>query len=143
MSGSKYRTISCSDSNDRFCVIDGVLTLKPDTLFELAFEVYMVGVDDTLAAGSMQDGANLTEFTGYIEWVTRGQPAISIGWDWEFQNGYFRLDGKPSINFNLQDQQGSILPPQESDLMLEKRIEQLNWAHHLLKRNWQEEMICK
>jgi hypothetical protein len=85
---------------------DGLIRLTIDELFSVALVHLVSGVDadeppPTDACGRM------TAISGYTEWASAREPAISIGWDWRIQVDAAHLcwkrAGMPRTNIMLVD----------------------------------------
>lgn len=78
----------------------------------------------------MQDAGPGARRAGITEWQGRFQGRlVSLGWDWvELSDGLRRLDVVgPRSNLRLLDGVGYDLPPGEEQLLLERRIDGLDW----------------
>ena len=74
-----------------------IITIAPDGYIRLTFEefrkislIHLISGLDEDELVSLQEGATITEITGYTEWVSDTIPTISIGWDWAIQQTQVR-----------------------------------------------------
>lgn len=88
------------------------------------------GIDDDrpIASGA---GAHASTITGYTEWLSRTEPAITIGWDWEVigVRGKARLiqTGTPGRNLMFVDQNDRDLGTAQTTAMLVDWLNTFHW----------------
>ncbi|WP_169307406.1 DUF4902 domain-containing protein [Chitiniphilus eburneus] len=60
---------------------DGLIHLSIDELLSLRLQHLLSGLDHE---GATEHGVcgGMTYISGYTEWVSTSQPAVSLGWDW-------------------------------------------------------------
>jgi hypothetical protein len=92
---------------------------------------------DENRAEDTPDAAVPTTITGYTEWVNKGDPIITIGWDWEmlFNNNGVGLKriSQPSSNLMLRNASGLDLGHLKTTLLLEMVIDEFNWQAETLQ----------
>lgn len=109
---------------------DGYIRLTFAELQIVRLEHLLSGLDDNDAA-KMQVSATRTPITGYTEWLSRAEPQITIGWDWEMEYAcgavrLRRLD-PPRSNIMLQNGEKGDLGLEKSLLLQELHIEAMDW----------------
>ncbi len=81
--------------------------------------------------GSSAEGASTTELRGYTEWVSQTRPALSVGWDWQFNvmdgTPHCVLIGQPYSNVMLQDGRRGDLGQEATIALLALWTETLGW----------------
>ncbi len=75
------------------------------------------------------------KMNGYTEWISETEPAISIGWDWEF-DGYdipprYKMVGHPFSNVVLLDRYERDLEPDTCMKYLSVLVGQLCWGDQI------------
>ena len=87
-----------------------------------------VDTDKPLLEG---EGALLFSITGYTEWVSKTQPAITIGWDWQIvapkRQIYFTPLGYPRSNLMFIDERGYDLGHFATELWLRSWVKSFEW----------------
>lgn len=85
----------------------GLIRLTYEALSAMPLNHLVSGVDTDGCADAC---GRPTELTGFTEWVTPTDPAITIGWDWkiEYKDGESRYErlGQPRTNVMLVNGQG-------------------------------------
>lgn len=73
-----------------------------------------------------------TEITGFTEWTTQTNPAITIGWDWkiEFKDGHSRYErlGHPRSNLMLIDDQGQDHGWDKNLVQISQFVDSVPWS---------------
>jgi hypothetical protein len=109
---------------------DGYVRLTRTCLRELALVHVLTGLDlDEPECVRRTGGACATAITGFTEWVTRSDPALSIGWYWRLDAQrlvYERLD-HPYSNIMLIDSHRRDFGHQASAILLGAEIDTLSW----------------
>ncbi|WP_091934552.1 DUF4902 domain-containing protein [Propionivibrio dicarboxylicus] len=85
---------------------DGYVRLSTSEFLSMSMRHFLSGVDTDPVERVAECGARAA-ITGYTEWVSTSQPAVSIGWDWSLRitagvPRYVR-DGLPRSNMMLID----------------------------------------
>jgi hypothetical protein len=109
---------------------DGFLRLKTHELGRIPLQHLISEVDDEGAAQAPRCGA-ATTLSGYTEWVSPAEPALSIGWDWEWKAlpgtaGVVRL-GLPRTNILVVSEASVALTWEESLQVLAGIIDAFDW----------------
>lgn len=109
---------------------DGYLHLPRRRLERMPLQHLLSGMDDEPAAADPHCGA-ATTLSGYTEWVSPVEPALSIGWDWAWQGtpagGGIVRQGLPRTNLLLVSDTQEPLPLEESLEMLARFIDAIDW----------------
>lgn len=68
---------------------------------------------------------------GYTEWISRGSPGISIGWDWSFtynnKRPVYTITGKPFSNLQLVDKNLNDIEFEENLYLIKSYACMLDW----------------
>lgn len=116
-----------------------IIVISPDSYIRLTFEelrrislVHLISGIDEDTPVLLQKGVSFSEITGYTEWVSNTEPAISIGWDWIIQtlqakNFYYRRVSEPRSNLMLIDAQQRDLGPVKTAILIEIILDEMNW----------------
>jgi len=109
---------------------DGYLRLKQGDLGHIPLQHLISNVDDEGPGTAPRCGTAAT-LSGYTEWVSPTEPALSIGWDWEWRHaagspGVVRL-GLPRTNILLVSEASVPLPWEDSLEMLARFIDAIDW----------------
>lgn len=115
---------------------DGYIRMTLAQLQTLELHHLITGLDEDAPAPA-GDAALSTVITGYTEWITPGQPAITLGWDWQMelhgaQLGLRRL-GEPRGNVMLLDGNQNDLGQQASARLLAILVDGLDWQPAALR----------
>lgn len=90
---------------------EGLIRISIAELLQVPFTHLMSGYDDDLPA--VPCGSS-THISGYTEWVSAQQPAITIGWDWTINTinppPFWQRVGLPRTNVLLVDEHGQDKP---------------------------------
>jgi len=80
---------------------------------------------------SLSDYDRFSTIQGHTEWVTKTEPCISFGWDWELNTGNqkinYTITGHPYSNLQIIDRSNQDLSPPASQELLKKFIQNLKW----------------
>lgn len=114
---------------------DGYLRLHPQELGSIALQHLISNVDDEVIDPVQRCGA-ATTLSGYTEWVSPAEPALSIGWDWEWrctpgQAEVVRL-GLPRTNILVVSESSVPLPWEDSLQVLAHFIDAIDWQRAAL-----------
>jgi hypothetical protein len=92
---------------------DGFIRVSIDELLSMPIVHLMSGIDVEEGLPTSACGRQTT-ISGYTEWVTRTEPAITIGWDWCLVTGAhdarFRRVGQPRTNVMVVNEAGEDVP---------------------------------
>lgn len=84
---------------------DGFLRLSLDEIFSIRLHHLMSRIDEEDA--NLAACGRVTSITGYTEWVSTTQPAVTLGWDWSMEwrqsEVYCVRLGMPRSNVMLVD----------------------------------------
>ncbi len=109
---------------------DGYLHLPHRRLACIPLRHLMSGMDDEPAAAAPHCGG-VAALSGYTEWVSPLEPALSIGWDWAWQStpagGGLVRQGLPRTNLLLVSDSQEPLPLEESLETLARLIDAIDW----------------
>ncbi len=117
-----------------------IITLSDDSYIRLTLETFFAtrlvhllsGLDDDKPIHfHSREGASLTNFSGYTEWLSTTTPTLTLGWDWRLDVSqghpiYVRL-GAPRSNIMLVDTGAHDLGPSKTLVLLEEGITSLAW----------------
>ncbi|MFC5472758.1 DUF4902 domain-containing protein [Paraherbaspirillum soli] len=132
------RYTSLPPRQEEVAITDNMLSVSADGYIRLLFAeaqatclMHMIsGLDEDVPA-HMSTSAMLTTITGYTEWISRGIPAISIGWDWQMDaiDHQIRLCrvSEPRSNVMLLDNNQADVGPEKTIALLEVFIDTLDW----------------
>ncbi|MGR4869295.1 DUF4902 domain-containing protein [Variovorax sp. LARHSF232] len=114
---------------------DGYLRLKTQDLGRIPLRHLISSIDEEAAGQEPRCGAAVT-VSGYTEWVSPAEPALSIGWDWEWKAlpgaaGVVRL-GLPRTNILVVSDASVPLPWEESLQVLACLIDVIDWQRAAL-----------
>lgn len=109
---------------------DGYLHLPRRGLERMPLQHLLSGIDDEPDTGAARCGG-VAALSGYTEWVSPAEPALSIGWDWAWQNSpagsvLVRL-GLPRTNLRLVSDAQEPLTLGESLEVLARFIDAIDW----------------
>ena len=109
---------------------DGYVRLTRARLRRLALAHVLSGLDlEAQAPHRRTVGACATAVSGFTEWVSQSEPALSIGWYWRLDAQrmvYQRLD-HPYSNIMLLDSRQRDFGHQTSAVLLGSEIDALPW----------------
>jgi hypothetical protein len=113
---------------------DGYLRLNEKMLRSFDYNHFSSGLyEEPLNRACKNDTES--ELSGYMEWVSRTVPKISIGWDWMFvykkHPTSYVMVGLPYSNIMLHDVNGMDLDPDNSQKNIAKFINSWNWGIYL------------
>lgn len=114
---------------------DGYLRLQTRELDRIPLQHLISNVDDE-AAEAVQCCGAATTLSGYTEWVSPIEPALSIGWDWEWRStpgasAVVRL-GLPRTNILVVSDSSVPLPWEASLEVLAHFIDAIDWQRAAL-----------
>lgn len=76
-----------------------------------------------------------TSISGYTEWVSTGNPVISIGWDWCIQCGplgtVWSRVGLPSSNVLITCDEDTDINWERSQHLVASVVDALPWREHI------------
>lgn len=116
-----------------------IIVISPDSYIRLTFEelrqislVHLISGIDEDTPVLLQKGVSFSEITGYTEWVSNTEPAISIGWDWIIQtlqakNFHYKRVSEPRSNLMLIDAQQCDLGSVKTAILIEIILDEMNW----------------
>lgn len=114
---------------------DGTVSLTYDELLPIPMQHLISGLDDDQQVGDTVCGGSTT-LTGYTEWITPTQPALTLGWDWRFDysEGTPRLCriGEPRSNIALMDAAQEDTPWRRSLELLAGFVDGMDWRNATL-----------
>lgn len=109
---------------------DGYIRLTFESFQRVEMIHLFSGMDEDRPI-AMGTGASSHPITGYTEWVSRGTPAISIGWDWELTGAQGKAQliqtGTPGSNMMLMDQHGYDLGMQKTRQLIVAWLSTFAW----------------
>jgi hypothetical protein len=108
---------------------DGYVRLTRTRLRQLSLVHLLSGLDVEVESYARGAGACATSISGFTEWVTQTDPALSIGWYWRLaalQRTYQRLD-HPFSNIMLIDGHRRDFGHQTTAILLGGEIDSLPW----------------
>jgi len=112
------------------------LRLPLQALQQRSLEHLISGLDEDDRPPPTVDAAVPCQLTGYTEWISAGQPALTIGWDWELHTGpehwALRRIGEPRSNVCLSWQTGGACDWHHSDALLSGFVDGYNWQNETL-----------
>lgn len=112
------------------------LRMPLQALQQRCLEHLISGLDENDTPPPTGEAAIPCQLTGYTEWVSQGQPALTIGWDWELQSGLDRVAlrrvGEPRSNLCLGTQPGETCDWLQSDVLLSRFVDGYNWQDETL-----------
>lgn len=115
---------------------DGYIRLSFAEVKKLCLIHLISGVDrDTPDITS--HGAVPTAITGYTEWVSNNDPAITIGWDWQMHASdhcvQLKSLSEPRSNLMLQSANLSDVGHLKTATLLEAFIDGISWESEVLR----------
>ena len=114
---------------------DGFLRIQTQELGCIPLQHLISNLDEEPSDGSQCCGA-ATTLSGYTEWVSPVEPALSIGWDWEWrgtpgESAVVRL-GLPRTNILVISDASVPLPWEDSLQVLAHFIDAIDWQRAAL-----------
>lgn len=117
----------------------GVLAISDDGYIRLSVSelqgvplVHLVSGLDNDAPAAGFSGAVPTNISGYTEWVSTRQPAVTLGWDWQLKctptGVRLQQTGKPRSNLMLRNASGTDVGHRKTALRLEAFIAAMSWG---------------
>ena len=114
---------------------DGYLRLQTQELGSIALQHLISNVDDEVTDPVQRCGA-ATTLSGYTEWVSSVEPALSIGWDWEWRGAPGRPEvvrsGLPRTNILVVSEASVPLTWEDSLEVLAHFIDAIDWQRAAL-----------
>lgn len=114
----------------------GLVYLSYDSLIHMPLKHLISGVDAVDQTATSACGRQ-TELTGFTEWISHTNPAITLGWDWciEYKDGRTccRRLGTPRSNVMLLDGQGKAHNWDCNLHHLSQAIDTLFWSETVQK----------
>lgn len=109
---------------------DGYIRLMLETFLATSLVHLLSGLDDDKPI-PVQEGATLTQVSGYTEWLSTTSPTLTLGWDWRLdvsqgRSRYVRL-AAPRSNIMLVDAMQHDLGSTTTSVLLEGAIDALAW----------------
>lgn len=115
----------------------GYVRLSFEELQNLMLVHLISGMDDD-APVRASDSATETAIGGYTEWVSTGNPPITLGWDWQmlFENKFISLRrvSEPRSNVMLQSAGRLDLGHDKTVMLLETFIDAYDWQPEALEQ---------
>lgn len=109
---------------------NGLVLLSPAELDGVVFIHLTSALDDVETASTTQCGSQ-TIITGYTEWITQGQPPLTLGWDWEL-----------SAEHDTPPRPKRLGPPRTNLCLTSSEGQQLDWEHNLVQLGrWIDERL--
>lgn len=110
---------------------DGYVRLSIQQLQATKFTHLISGMDDDILLPASADAALATDITGYTEWVSEDEPALTVGWDWQMGGArpgcaLLRVS-EPRSNILLLAEDGTDVPPAASEKLLGAHVDTLGW----------------
>ncbi|AMM23370.1 DUF4902 domain-containing protein [Variovorax sp. PAMC 28711] len=111
---------------------DGLLRLRRHDLNQMQLTHLMSGLDDDASPSDANPlCGSSASFCGYTEWISEKDPRLTIGWDWQLDDGapmqrVVRL-GLPRTNVLVLDGEQEPLPWNESLHVLATFIDTFDW----------------
>lgn len=111
---------------------DGYVRIPLPELSSLTLTHFLSGLDDDAGERKLND-VTQTTISGYTEWLSQGEPAVTVGWDWHLDltasvPRYVR-DGWPRTNLMLVDAvTRQDLGDEATAANLARLIDQSEWA---------------
>lgn len=109
---------------------DGYVRLTFEAFCNLPLFHLLSGLDEDNPASS-SEGAVVTVISGYTEWISGTEPAITLGWDWQLANSRGSAHcvriSDPRSNVMLLDAQQHDLGSAKTARLLKTMIDQLSW----------------
>ncbi len=96
----------------------GVLRLTLGQLLSVRLQ-HLLSRADLAPGASLRDCGAPTEITGFTEWVSLAEPAVSLGWDW-------LLVGEGGAPRCVR-----VGPPRSNVALVDDDLRDLNWARNL------------
>jgi len=113
----------------------GYIYLTVDELCAGALVHLVSGVDQECGLACAV-GATATAITGYTEWVSQGEPILTLGWDWQmYVDGdavCLQRVGPPSSNLMLQSPARRDLGHARTIALLNDYVDGFDWQHATL-----------
>lgn len=116
---------------------DGYIRIPHSEILALRFVHLFSGLDEDCRK-TCTEGACPTSISGYTEWMTDSDPAITVGWDWYLDTAMLRpvyvLHGLPRTNLMALDSAcRNDLGDLQTWILLAALIEHLGWQEIILK----------
>jgi len=112
------------------------LRMPFQALQQRCLEHLISGLDENDMPPPSGEAAIPCQLSGYTEWVSQEQPALTIGWDWELLAGLdkiaLRRVGQPRSNICLSVQPGGDCDWPQSDALLSRFVDGYNWQDETL-----------
>lgn len=109
---------------------DGFIRVSLNELLSLTIIHLMSGLDGGDPSNDVC--GRPTTISGYTEWVSKSEPAISIGWDWSIEPsvpaGWCRRVSAPRANVMVVDSNGADLPWKQNLEWVGAVVDALPWA---------------
>jgi hypothetical protein len=113
---------------------DGVLRLSIDELLSTPIRHLISGLDED-ASTSLDACGKVAAISGYTEWVSSTNPAITIGWDWyvkpTIEYPFWIRVGLPRSNIMLVDEAGQDTGWEKSLNILATVVDALPWREQI------------
>jgi hypothetical protein len=114
---------------------DGLIRLSHGALHKLMLVHLISGLDEDTRAHRHRDTV-ATVITGYTEWITMDNPAVTLGWDWQMLAAASRVAlrrvGEPRSNLMVVSSAGTDLGHEKSSVLLETMIDEFAWQDQTL-----------
>jgi hypothetical protein len=114
---------------------DGYVRLSLSSLLKIPLEHLLSGLDDDLMNAAPQ-GAQISVISGHTEWLSRTEPVLTLGWDWELHgvNGHASCQrtGLPRSNIMLIGDANEDLGAEQTATLLAGAVDALPWQEPAL-----------
>lgn len=115
---------------------DGYVRLSLAELKTVSLVHCISGLDEA-APDPSEKGAVPTAISGYTEWVSSPDHAITLGWDWQMDTASspvaLRRIGQPRTNVMLRSSAGEDLGAAETLVLLGGLVDAFDWQTEVTK----------
>ncbi|MES9961471.1 MAG: DUF4902 domain-containing protein [Sedimenticola sp.] len=110
---------------------DGYVRLTLNTLRDIPLTHCISGLDDEGAGFDRGRDDSQCDISGYTEWVSATEPAISVGWDWRLQMSgggcHYSRAGSARSNLMLIGADNEDLGPDRTARLIESVLDAMDW----------------
>lgn len=115
---------------------DGYIRMTLETLKSLPLVHLLSGIDfDNL--DNSHEGASRTQISGYTEWITTTEPAVTLGWDWRLDTSQgcliFKRIETPRSNIMIIDDLQQDVRWMKTAELLGQIIDAFDWRQDVRK----------
>jgi Domain of unknown function (DUF4902) len=115
---------------------DGYLRLAAAEFSRVPLVHLLTGLAET-PPGSCRPRSCETTICGYTEWISHGEPAVTLSWDWVLigQRGraWCRRNGAPYSNVMLVDEQRADLGAERTGVLLGAALDTRGWQPRVIE----------